>query len=212
MAKTCIYPSLLSADLLNLKHEIQAVINSGADGIHLDIMDNHYVPNLTFGPGFCHAIRQQFPVLTIDVHLMVEPVDELIIAFAKAGASRISFHPEASKHVDRSLACIRSHGILSGLALNPATSTDWLTWCHHQMDFVLVMTVNPGFGGQKMISAIVPKIQAIRKKYPDLSISVDGGVDNTNSQQLIQAGTNALIAGNAIFKQKDYSSAIQQLL
>lgn len=207
----CIYPSLLSANLLNLSIEIEKVITAGADGIHLDVMDNHYVPNLTFGPAFCQAIRSQFSNLCIDVHLMTEPVDDLIHAFAKAGASRICIHPEATKHIDRSLAYIKEYNIKAGLVLNPATPIDSLAWCLHRLDFVLIMTVNPGFGGQKLIPEVVPKIQAIRSLYPKLSIAVDGGVDEHCILALKKAGADTFIAGNAIFKQDDYKNAIKLL-
>ena len=206
-----IFPSLMSANLLNLGQEIDSIIQAGAHGLHLDIMDNHYVPNLTFGPNFCAAIRKKKPGLCIDVHLMAEPVDELIHAFAKAGASRISIHPEATKHIERSLAYIKEYNIHAGLVLNPATSIDYLTWCLHRLDFVLVMTVNPGFGGQTLIPEIITKIHAIHTDYPNLSIAVDGGVDTKNILILKKAGADTFIAGNAIFKQHDYQTVINKL-
>jgi len=209
--KYCVFPSLLSANLLNLGQEIDNIIQAGAHGIHLDIMDNHYVPNLTFGPGFCAAIRKKYPSLCIDVHLMAEPVDELIHAFAKAGASRLAIHPEATKHIERSLAYIKEYNIHAGLVLNPATSIDALTWCLHRLDFVLIMTVNPGFGGQTLIPEVIAKIQAIHTRYPSLSIAVDGGVDQHNILTLKKAGADTFIAGNAIFKQDDYQNVINEL-
>lgn len=171
-----ILPSLLSADMTRLGEEVDAVMKAGADFIHFDVMDNHYVPNLTFGPAFCDALIKKFPNLPIDVHLMTTPVDTLIEAFAKAGAKRISIHPDATIHLDRSLQLINNLGCEAGLVLNPATPIDTLTWCAHNLKFVLVMTVNPGFGGQKLIPEVIPKLSKIRQQHPNLDLCVDGGV------------------------------------
>lgn len=206
-----ILPSLLSADVLNLAFEVDALIDAGADQLHLDVMDNHYVPNLTFGPHLCSALHQRFPHIPIDVHLMVNPVDELIPAFAKVGASRLSIHPEATRHLNRSLALIRTLGCQVGLVLNPATTLDCLTWCHHQLDFVLVMTVNPGFAGQTLLSEILPKISRIQKDYPHLPICVDGGITVQNIAQVAQAGATEFVAGSTIFQHPNYAQTIQAL-
>jgi len=206
-----ILPSLLSADVTCLGDEVEAVMNAGADMIHFDVMDNHYVPNLTFGPIFCEALIKRFPKLPIDVHLMVEPVDELIEAFAQAGAQRISIHPDATIHLDRSLQLIKDNGCKAGLVLNPATSIECLQWSAHHLDFVLVMTVNPGFGGQKLIKNVIPKIKAIRSLYPQLSLCVDGGVTCDNIALLAQAGANEFVAGSAIFTSNDYKKTIETM-
>ncbi len=206
-----ILPSLLSADMTRLGDEVEAVMNAGGDLIHFDVMDNHYVPNLTFGPAFCQALINRFPDLAVDVHLMVRPVDDLIEAFAKAGAKRISIHPDATTHLDRSLQRIGDAGCKAGLVLNPATPVDGLDWIAHRLDFVLVMTVNPGFGGQKLIPEVVSKITDIRKKYPKLAVCVDGGVSPDNIDMLAQAGATQFVAGSAIFNSKDYSQTIQAM-
>lgn len=206
-----ILPSLLSADVTRLGEEVEAVMNAGADYIHFDVMDNHYVPNLTFGPLFCQALMQRFPELPVDVHLMVNPVDSLIEAFAKAGAQRISIHPDATIHLDRSLQLIRSFNCQAGLVLNPATSIDCLSWCAHQLSFVLVMTVNPGFGGQKLIPEIIEKIRQIHQRYPHLRICVDGGVTIDNIASLAQAGATEFVAGSAIFNSPDYQKTIKSM-
>ncbi|EHL31272.1 D-ribulose-5-phosphate-3-epimerase [Legionella drancourtii LLAP12] len=184
---------------------------AGADYIHFDVMDNHYVPNLTFGPAFCAALIKRFPQLPIDVHLMVKPVDALIESFAKAGAKRISIHPDATIHLDRSLQLIKDLGCATGLVLNPATSIDVLTWCAYKLDFVLVMTVNPGFGGQKLIPEIIEKITQIRQRYPQLDLCVDGGVTSKNIATLAHAGANQFVAGSAIFNSNNYQETINTM-
>lgn len=204
-----ILPSLLSADILNLAQEVDDVIQAGADMLHLDIMDNHYVPNLTYGPAVCSALRRHAPLMPIDVHLMVKPVDELITQFALAGASRISIHPDATIHLDRSLQLIHDHHCQAGLVLNPATSLDSLEWSIHRLDFVLVMTVNPGFGGQKLIPEVLPKITEIHTRYPKLPICVDGGVTADNIAELAKAGATEFVAGSAIFNSNDYQQTIR---
>ena len=206
-----ILPSILSADLTRLGEEIEAVMQAGADMIHFDVMDNHYVPNLTFGPLLCQAIHKRFSNVPLDVHLMVSPVDDLIQQFAAAGASRISIHPEATLHVDRSLQLIKDHGCKAGLVLNPATSLDCLKWCVHRLDFVLIMTVNPGFGGQKMITDMIKKIELTHQEYPKLPICVDGGVTIDNVATLAGAGATEFVAGSAIFNSQDYAKTISSL-
>lgn len=197
-----ILPSLLSADITRLGEEVENVMASGADMIHLDVMDNHYVPNLTFGPLILEGLKKRFPELPVDVHLMVTPTDELAKTFATFKPQQISFHPEASNHPQRTLALIKEYGVKAGLALNPATTEAWLTWCQSSLDFVLIMLVNPGFAGQTLISDVIPKIELIRKKYPSLPIQVDGGVSLENLHLLKKAGANQFIAGSSIFKAK----------
>lgn len=206
-----ILPSLLSADMTRLGEEVDDVMKAGADFIHFDVMDNHYVPNLTFGPAFCEALIKKFPHLPIDVHLMTTPVDALIEAFAKAGAKRISIHPDATIHLDRSLQLINSLGCEAGLVFNPATSIDILAWCAHNLKFVLVMTVNPGFGGQKLIPEVVPKLSKIRQIYPNLDLCVDGGVTSQNIASLARAGANQFVAGSAIFNSSNYNETIKHM-
>lgn len=204
-------PSLLSANMMRLGEEIEAVVQAGADMLHVDVMDNHYVPNLTFGPLICERIRKQFPQLPIDVHLMVSPVDALIQQFANAGVNRISIHPDATIHLDRSLQLIKQSGCQAGLVLNPATSIDCLAWCIHRLDFVLVMTVNPGFGGQTLIPEVIDKISKIHKLYPSLPICVDGGVVETNINLLASAGATEFVAGSAIFNSDNYKRTITNM-
>ena len=206
-----ILPSILSADMTRLGEEVESVMSAGADMIHFDVMDNHYVPNLTFGPAFCQALTKRFPDIPIDVHLMVQPVDRLIEDFVKAGAKRISIHPDATIHLDRSLQLIKDSGCEAGLVLNPSTTIDQLQWTAHRLDFVLVMTVNPGFGGQKLIPEVIQKISAIRQSYPELAIAVDGGVTVDNIDQIAKAGADQFVAGSAIFNNKDYSQTIQAM-
>lgn len=209
MTNFLIAPSILSADIARLAEEVKAVMDAGADMIHFDVMDNHYVPNLTFGPIVCQSLRNHFPQTTLDVHLMTTPVDELINQFAKAGANRISFHPDATIHIERSLALIQSHGCQAGIALNPATPIDCLKWIAHRLDFILVMTVNPGFGGQSLIPSVLEKIKLIHQQFPDIPVCVDGGVDEKNIRQIAQLGASQFVAGSAIFKSNNYSATIE---
>lgn len=206
-----ILPSLLAADLTCLSDEITAVMQAGADMIHIDVMDNHYVPNLTFGPLLCQAIHNRFDKLPIDVHLMVSPVDILIQQFAAAGANRISIHPDATIHLDRSLQLIKDLGCQAGLVLNPATSPDCLEWCVNRLDFVLIMTVNPGFGGQKMITDVIKKIELTHQRFPKLPICIDGGVTTENIATLALAGATQFVAGSTIFNSNNYAKTITML-
>lgn len=206
-----ILPSILSADFTRLGEEIAAVMQAGADMIHFDVMDNHYVPNLTFGPLLCEALHQRFNKLPIDVHLMTTPVDSLIHSFAKAGAHRISIHPDATYHLDRSLQYIKDAGCQAGLVLNPATPLDCIEWCVHRIDFILIMTVNPGFGGQTLIPEVIKKIDQAHRKYPHLPICVDGGITPDNIQSIALAGATEFVAGSTIFKSNDYAKTIAML-
>ena len=207
-----IAPSLLSADFATLGQEVRNVIDSGADWIHFDVMDNHYVPNLTIGPMVCQALRNHGISAPIDVHLMVSPVDQLILDFAKAGASYISFHPEASEHVDRSLQLIRDQGCKSGLVLNPATPLDHLEYVMDKLDVILLMSVNPGFGGQKFIPSTLKKLEKVRKLIDDsgqrIRLEVDGGVGVKNIREIAAAGADMFVAGSAIFNSDNYAETI----
>ena len=207
-----IAPSILSADFARLGEEVDAVVAAGADLIHFDVMDNHYVPNLTIGPLVCEALRKHGVKTPIDVHLMVKPVDRIIPDFAAAGATYISFHPEASEHVDRTLQLIRERGCKSGLVFNPATPLDWLDHVLDKVDLVLLMSVNPGFGGQQFIESVLPKIAAVRalidrSKLP-VRLEVDGGVKVANIGRIAAAGADTFVAGSAIFGAPDYAATI----
>lgn len=206
-----IFPSLLAADSMILGEEIAAICKAGVTTLHLDIMDHHYVPNLSFGPHIANDIRKHFPKLKLDVHLMASPVDALIEAFAKAGATRMSIHSEATKHPDRSLTRIKTLGCQAGLALNPSTSLDAIHKWIEYLDFVLVMTVNPGFGNQAFMPEVLPKIKSLRETYPTLPITVDGGVSEKNIALLSDAGVTQFVVGSAIFKTKDYLNTITNM-
>lgn len=218
LPKARIAPSILSADFARLGEEVKNVVAAGADWIHFDVMDNHYVPNLTIGPMVCEAIRPHVNV-PIDVHLMVEPVDSLIPSFAKAGANIITFHPEASRHVDRSLALIRDQGCQAGLVFNPATPLNWLTHVMDKVDIVLLMSVNPGYGGQSFIPGTLDKLRQARALInahvqaggQPIALEVDGGVKIDNIGAIRAAGADTFVAGSAIFGQPDYSAVIRKM-
>ncbi|MFM9982109.1 MAG: ribulose-phosphate 3-epimerase [Burkholderiales bacterium] len=213
-----IAPSLLSADFARLGEEVRSVVAAGADLIHFDVMDNHYVPNLTIGPLVCEAIRPHAGV-PIDVHLMVKPVDRIVPDFAKAGAGIISFHPEASEHIDRTIALIHEHGCKAGLVFNPATPLEYLDYTLDKADLVLLMSVNPGFGGQKFIPSVLPKIREVRRRVDLLKretgrevwIEVDGGVKVDNIAEVAAAGADTFVAGSAIFGAGDYAKTIADM-
>lgn len=215
MPKNLIAPSILSADFARLGEEVRAVLSAGADIVHFDVMDNHYVPNLTIGPLVCEALRKFGIDAPIDVHLMVRPVDRLVQDFAAAGATWISFHPEASEHVDRTIGLIRELGCRPGLVLNPATPVSWLDHTLENLDFVLLMSVNPGFGGQKFIPGTLDKIQQVRRKISasgrDIRLEVDGGIKVENIGAVAGAGADVFVAGSAIFGSADYATTIQAM-
>jgi ribulose-phosphate 3-epimerase len=207
-----IAPSILSADFARLGEEVSAVLDAGADSVHFDVMDNHYVPNLTIGPLICEALRNHGVKAPIDVHLMVKPVDRIVPDFAKAGATWITFHPEASDHVDRTLELIREHGCRPGLVFNPATPLTWLNHVIDKLDMVLLMSVNPGFGGQKFIRSALPKLRAaqdmIRASGREIRLEIDGGVKTDNIGEIARAGADTFVAGSAIFGSRDYKATI----
>jgi ribulose-phosphate 3-epimerase len=210
-----IAPSILSADFARLGDDVSAVLDAGADLVHFDVMDNHFVPNLTIGPMICDALKNYGIEAPIDVHLMVEPVDRIIPDFAAAGASYITFHPEASRHVDRSLGLIREQGCKAGLVFNPATPLDWLDHVMDKVDMILIMSVNPGFGGQKFIPAALDKLRDARRRIDasgfDIRLEIDGGVKVDNIGEIAAAGADTFVAGSAIFGSPDYAKTISAM-
>jgi len=213
--KPVIAPSILSADFAKLGEEVSNVLEAGADWVHFDVMDNHYVPNLTIGPMVCKALRDYGITAPIDVHLMVSPVDRIVGDFAEAGASMITFHPEASQHVDRTLQLIRESGCQAGVVLNPATPVSILEYVMDRVDMILLMSVNPGFGGQSFIPGVMQKISQVRKLIDDsgrdIRLQIDGGVKLDNIGEIAAAGVDTFVAGSAIFGARDYSSIISQM-
>ena len=212
---TVIAPSILSANFAKLGEEVDSVLAAGADWVHFDVMDNHYVPNLTIGPLVCEALRKHGVTAPIDVHLMVEPVDRIIPDFAKAGATHISFHPEASRHVHRSVQLIKSLGCHAGLVLNPATPLDVLDYMLDEIDHVLLMSVNPGFGGQAFIASTLDKLRVVRARIDasgrPIRLEVDGGIKPDNIGEIARAGADSFVAGSAIFSQPDYADVIRRM-
>ncbi|MET1162660.1 MAG: ribulose-phosphate 3-epimerase [Pseudoxanthomonas sp.] len=215
MSECIIAPSILSADFARLGEEVDNVLKAGADWVHFDVMDNHYVPNLTIGPLVCSALRKHGVTAPIDVHLMVQPVDRIVPDFAEAGATLISFHPEASSHVHRTIQLIRSHGCKAGLVLNPATPVDVLDWVLEDLDMVLLMSVNPGFGGQAFIPSALDKLRAVRRKIDAsgkaIRLEIDGGVKADNIGEIAAAGADTFVAGSAIFNAPDYRQVIAKM-
>jgi ribulose-phosphate 3-epimerase len=215
MSNCIIAPSILSADFARLGEEVDKVLADGADWVHFDVMDNHYVPNLTIGPMVCEALRKYGITAPIDVHLMVRPVDRIIPDFARAGASLISFHPEASEHVHRTIQLIKSEGCQAGLVLNPGTPLDVLDWVLDELDLVLLMSVNPGFGGQAFIPSTLEKLREVRKRIDasgrPIRLEVDGGVKADNIGEIAAAGADTFVAGSAIFNAPDYAEVISRM-
>ncbi len=219
MQSTVIAPSILSANFAKLGEEVDAVLAAGADWVHFDVMDNHYVPNLTIGPLVCEALRKHGVTAPIDVHLMVEPVDRLVPDFAKAGASLISFHPEASRHVHRTIQLIKAQGCQAGVVLNPATPVEVLDYVLEELDLVLLMSVNPGFGGQSFIHSALEKLRAVRARIDAVTartgkvirLEIDGGVKPDNIAEIAAAGADTFVAGSAIFGQRDYAAVVAQM-
>jgi ribulose-phosphate 3-epimerase len=213
--KPLIAPSILSADFARLGEDVKAVLDAGADIVHFDVMDNHFVPNLTIGPLICEALRNYGVEAPIDVHLMVEPVDRIIPDFADAGATYITFHPEASRHIDRSLGLIREQGCKAGLVFNPATPLNWLEHVIDKVDMVLLMSVNPGFGGQKFIPSALDKLREARRMIEDsgreIRLEIDGGVKVDNIGEIAAAGADTFVAGSAIFGSDDYAATISAM-
>ena len=212
---TVIAPSILSADFARLGEEVDAVVSAGAEWIHFDVMDNHYVPNLTIGPLICQALRKHGVTAPIDVHLMVKPVDRIVPDFAKAGASVISFHPEASEHIDRTIQLIKDSGCKAGLVFNPATPLSYLDYVLDKIDLVLIMSVNPGFGGQSFIPAALDKLRLARERIDasgrEIRLEIDGGVKPDNIAEIARAGADTFVAGSAIFNEKDYRAVIAKM-
>lgn len=215
MSRCLIAPSILSADFARLGAEVDDVLKAGADWVHFDVMDNHYVPNLTIGPLVCEALRKHGVTAPIDVHLMVKPVDRIIPDFAKAGATYISFHPEASEHIDRTIGLIHEQGCKAGLVFNPATPLHFLDHVLHKLDLVLIMSVNPGFGGQGFIPGALDKLRQVRQRIDasgrDIRLEVDGGVKADNIGEIAAAGADTFVAGSAIFNAPDYASVITRM-
>jgi ribulose-phosphate 3-epimerase len=213
---TVIAPSILSADFARLGEEVDAVLAAGAEWIHFDVMDNHYVPNLTIGPLVCEALRKHGVKAPIDVHLMVKPVDRIVPDFARAGATNISFHPEASEHIDRTIQLIHSSGCTAGLVFNPATPLSYLDYVLDKIDLVLLMSVNPGFGGQSFIPSALAKLREVRERIDAsgraIRLEIDGGVKTDNIGEIARAGADTFVAGSAIFGEKDYRAVISTLL